>query len=202
MFHSPPAILTGATIISTSRILWKHRWILGLWWKPSPVHVTWIEMKMKLFLWEGPWRRGLLPSSQRSSQLTFQVRCKVLLFTQTFTPWGLIWEDISQTWYGGDVSVNSSVYLVLFFFPSDITFYKYSKCLKSRPTYSLKHHKSKWINSVQWKDTILNIDWKYNFDFTVTGVVHCVLNNCFNHRSDLNIAEKRTHEEIKTAKFS
>lgn len=116
MLHSLPAIIIGTTIISTNRILWKPSWMLCLWWKPSPVHVTWIEMKMKLFLWEGPWLRDLLPSLQCSSQLTFRARCKVHLFTQTFTPWGLIWEGIFQTWYGGDVSVNGSIYSVPLFF--------------------------------------------------------------------------------------
>ena len=73
-----------------------------------------IEMKTKLFLWEGPGLRDLLPNSPHSLQLTFRARYKVHLFPQTFTPWGLIWEEISQTWYG-DVSTNVNVYVVLFF---------------------------------------------------------------------------------------
>lgn len=35
----------------------------------------------------------------------------------------------------------------------------------------------------------------------MTGIVHCVSNNCFNHHSDLNIAELRADEEIKIAKY-
>ena len=73
-----------------------------------------IEMKTKLFLWKGPELRNLLPNSPHSLQLTFRARNKVHLFPQTFIPWGLIWEEISQTWYG-DVRMNVDVYVVLFF---------------------------------------------------------------------------------------
>lgn len=112
-----------AIIIITNRTLWRPSWVLRLQWKLNPIRFTWIEIKMKLFLWEGPGLRDLLPNSQHSCQLTFRTRCKVHLFPQTFTPWGLIWEEISQTWCE-DVSMNVNVYVVLFFF-----LYTCSKCL-------------------------------------------------------------------------
>ena len=40
-------------IIITSSVLWKPSWVPCLWWKLSPLHGAWIEMKMQLFLQEG-----------------------------------------------------------------------------------------------------------------------------------------------------
>lgn len=33
------------------------------------------------------------------------------------------------------------------------------------------------------------------------GITHCVLSNCFNHHSDLNIAEIKASEELKRGKY-
>ena len=52
-----------AIIIITNRSLWRPSWMLCLQWKLNPIRFTRIEMKMKLFLWEGPGLRDLLPNT-------------------------------------------------------------------------------------------------------------------------------------------
>jgi hypothetical protein len=166
---------------------------------------------MKLFLWEGPRLWDLLPNSQHSCLLTFRARCKVHRLTQTFVPWGnnlffffysyvhtmfgsflggIIWEEISQTWCGGDVNVTA--YLGLF--SSNILLDKYFKCLTFISVWSFKMsqngtYKSNWINYAKWKDKNLKYMLRTQIQIQHDGIMHWFKQLYFSHHSELNVVE-------------